>query len=286
MSEQDDYNAGREGRMHYDGQLSEAYQRGLAEREGRYQKNAWLAQRTGRSIPGAFLVLPAPMLVMLLIFAATIGIFAVTAFFPLGGGLTLLAYAIFYAVFSDPMVDSLVVIFTFLVPGFIVFLPAMAFEDKMARFALYRRIRYFWRLFGSTQIGLFIFLAFSGPDSGPSVISVTVIVLSVIAGHFVSKRLDKPYAGSNLKFSDARAARASIPGWKTTHFEATEEEMQSRGAAIRQAIGNLENSTYADAPKLAELRAALEENDAILEVKQRMAREVAALKQRQSLQNQ
>lgn len=50
MSEQDDYQAGREGRLHYDGQMSQAYQQGLAEREGRTKKNAWFAARVGPSL--------------------------------------------------------------------------------------------------------------------------------------------------------------------------------------------------------------------------------------------
>ena len=113
MTEQDDYNAGLEGRMHYDGQMSQAYQKGLAERQGRSPKSAWLAGNMGQAIPGPFLFLPVPVLIMLLIFAATLGIFVVTIFYPIGGSLTLLAYAIFYMVFSDPMVDSLLIIFMF-----------------------------------------------------------------------------------------------------------------------------------------------------------------------------
>lgn len=111
MSHLDDYQAGLDGQRNYANKHTVAYHRGLADRAGMFSGSV------AGSAPNFLGVLPAPMLLALSFLLATVGILIATCLFPLGGGLTLLAYYVFYRTFYDPMVSTVMLLMVFLLPG-------------------------------------------------------------------------------------------------------------------------------------------------------------------------
>lgn len=197
-----DYQAGLEGRTHYAGHDTEAYKRGLADRSGT-KSGAVMSDALGRGI-GA--ISGGPLGIMLIgavLFFATIGVMISAAFFPVAGGLTIAVYLLLYNfVWPSKGVSEIMALLVFLIPGGIFFFYAMKLEGFLAQRKFYRWFRHVWRMAGFATIGWFIAMSIDGSMSAPYVANAPlsqvfpwseriVVVACFVAGHFVSRLLDR-----------------------------------------------------------------------------------------------
>lgn len=199
-----DYQAGLEGRTHYAGHDTEAYKRGLADRSGT-KSGAAMSDAFGRGIGG---IAGGPLGIMLIgavLFFATIGVMISAAFFPVAGGLTIAVYLLLYNfVWLTFMkgVSEIIALLVCLIPGGILFFYAMKLEGFLAQRKYYRWTRHVWRMAGFAAIGWFIAMSLDGSMSAPYPANAPlsqvfpwseriVVVVCLVAGHFVSRLLDR-----------------------------------------------------------------------------------------------
>lgn len=199
-----DYQAGLEGRTHYAGHDTEAYKRGLADRSGT-RSGAAMSDALGRGVGG---IAGGPLGIMLIgavLFFATIGVMISAAFFPVAGGLTIAVYLLLYN-FVWPTfmkgVSEILALLIFLIPGGIFFFYAMKLEGFLARGKFYRWFRHVWRMAGFAATGWFIAMSIDASMSAPYAADAPlsqvfpwseriVVVVCFVAGHFVSRWLDR-----------------------------------------------------------------------------------------------
>lgn len=279
MSDRDDYQAGLEGRTHYAGQNTAAYQRGLAEREGRTGKDGGFAATAGGIAGGV----PGFMYFFFVLILASVLVVVAAALFPLGGGITLAAYAAFYFFVFEPYmsnVNSLIAVMMFLAPGCGIFLFSMSLENSMARSRGYRQVRYFWRLAGITFITYIIagmisdargrpFIADVSVAGGLSIDLLLTLAIGLVIAHFLSWRLDRSYAGRTLTLSHAFAARKPIPKFETRAFEENDDEVRRRQGLMREALHHLEASDSGNSQKAQQLRHEIQNMENLLVYRER-----------------
>lgn len=201
---QDDYQAGLDGRTHYGGQHSADYQRGLAEREGRSGKYLNGAANAMGQFGGGYLII-------FLLMLSTVLLVISLCLFPVAGGLTFLAYQALYGIFYDPMVSETVYLFVFMMPGFVLFIFFLQIEDRLAAVKLYRQFRYLWRMTAITFMGYSAAIMITEPD-GPVLKGtlseilpfshILTILVCLLSTHFLSRWMDRNYAGMDVKISD------------------------------------------------------------------------------------
>ena len=286
MSDYDDYSAGLRGETRVGRYDTAAYRQGQMDRMR--SGPAGFAGMAGEAAPGVLMILPFPMTVGILMFLGTVGVYFATVFFPVGGGLTLLAYWIFYAIMYDPAVSSVVILFVFMIPGFVIFIASMVLESKLAQNRVFRRIRYGWRMLLIPFLGysaIVILKDVQPPDGNSSwgeifpMSHVITVVVSFIAAHFLSKRLDRGY-DSNAAFGGGLMALRSIPTFRESHLEVDDDEIRRREGIYKEFLDKLVADGHGESPKAAKTRELMEEQGKILAVRERMRAEVAALKRK------
>lgn len=279
MSDRDDYQAGLEGRTHYAGQNTAAYQRGLAEREGRTGKGGGFAATAGGIAGGV----PGFLYFFFVLILASVLVVVAAALFPVGGGITLSAYAAFYFFVFEPYmsnVNSLMAVMMFLAPGCAIFLFSMSLENSLARSKGYRQLRYFWRLAGVSFITYIIadmirdargrpFLSDAPAAGGLSIDVLLTLAIGLVVAHFLSLRLDRSYAGKTLSLTHVLAARRAIPKFETRAFEESDDEVRRRQGQLRELLHHLEASNSGNSPKAQQLRHEIQDMENLLVYRER-----------------
>ena len=208
------------------------------------------------------------MYFFLVLFLASVLVVVAAALFPVGGGITIAAYALFYFFLFEPYmskVNSLIAVMVFLIPGTVIFLVSMSLENSFAQHQMYRRLRYLWRLAGVTFITYIIAVMTSDARGRPivsdasaggglSIDLLLTLVVGIVVAHFLSWRLDRSYAGKTLSMSHAFAAREPIPKFETQAFEENDEEVRRRQWLLWEALHHQEASNRGDSPKADQLR--------------------------------
>jgi hypothetical protein len=263
MSYNDDYQAGLEARTHHAGQHTADYQRGLSEREGRPPgagMGGALAQSMGSSV-GAF----GPMFLAFYIALGSVLVVVAAALFPVGGGLTLAAYTVFYFSVFEPFFTNtswIIAMLMFVLPGTGLFIGSMMLENALAGSRRYRRLRYAWRLLCITGVAFAIAYELADganvraaePDAllqylrPPYLLAMAV---GLVAAHFLSRRLDRAYAGTDKTLFDAPL---KVPSFKTPTFEHDDDEVHRRLQAYRDALARYDAANRSESSEAAEIR--------------------------------
>ena len=274
MSEED-YQAGLRGETHYHGQLSQDYQRGLAKREGRALSPSVLAQSMG----GAAGFGPGIIVIGFAIYLGILVLALATCVFPVGAGLTLLAYFTYYNIMYDRMVNWLMYAFVFLVPGIFIFAASMQVERAMAENRRYRFVRTVWRMiaggFAGSAVALFM------TDPGPVIpenLSWQMSFLfsqaaGIAAGAFImrkiSRRLDRSFEGKDTPLMPKISRFLPLPKFPTSHIMEDDEEIKRRHEILSQRLGQMEKANVYSGEKYFKLRHQVADLEGLMEYREK-----------------
>jgi hypothetical protein len=219
-----------------------------------------LAQSMGSSV-GAF----GPMFLAFYIALGSVLVVVAAALFPVGGGLTLAAYTVFYFSVFEPFFTNtswIIAMLMFVLPGTGLFIGSMMLENALAGSRRYRRLRYAWRLLCITGVAFAIAYELADganvraaePDAllqylrPPYLLAMAV---GLVAAHFLSRRLDRAYAGTDKMLFDAPL---KVPSFKTPTFEHDDDEVHRRLQAYRDVLARYDAANRSESSEAAEIR--------------------------------
>lgn len=270
MSE-DDYQAGLRGETHYHGQLSQDYQRGLAKREGRTLSPSALAGSMG----GAAAFGPGLIVLGATLYLSIIILVIASFIFPVGAGITLLAYLAFYQLTYNPMVNWLAYAIAFLVPGIFLFGASMQVEQAIAENRRYRFFRTVWRMIFGGLAGSFIAVQLTDP--GPVIPEdllwqMTFLFMQAVGiavGAFImrkiSRRMDRSYEGMDTPLLPKVVRFLPLPKFPTPHFMEDDEEVKRRHEILSQRLSQMERAEVTSGDKFYKLRYQVADLEGLLE---------------------